>query len=245
MITVILNGYKRKDYLDEQIAAIEAQTVKPTEILLWYNHPNDESLINHNISNKTKAAYCNHNFGVWSRFYFALNASNPYICILDDDAIPSDQWLENCMVTMNKKEGLLGTIGLIYRNPKPPTECSYWDDYYRVGWAENHSRDITQVDFVGHSWFFKKEWLSYYTRELPNPKYMTCGEDMHFSYMLQKYAGINTYVPPHPLNNKRMWGSTKEEYGKDKNSLWRHNGNNMNEFFREQRMKGWKLINEK
>jgi hypothetical protein len=34
---------------------------------------------------------------------------------------------------------------------------------------------------------------------------------MHFSYMLQKYANIPTYVPPHPRNNKELWGSTKEQ----------------------------------
>jgi hypothetical protein len=46
-------------------------------------------------------------------------------------------------------------------------------------------------------------------RELPDPKYNTCGEDMHFSYMLQKYAGIPTIVPPHPKSDKSLWGSTK------------------------------------
>jgi hypothetical protein len=77
---------------------------------------------------------------------------------------------------------------------------------------------------VGHSWFFKKEWLSDYWRELPDPKYDICGEDMHFSYMLQKYKNLPTFVPPHPKDDMEMWGSIKgSEYGGDSNSLWETN----------------------
>jgi hypothetical protein len=92
-------------------------------------------------------------------------------------------------------------------------------------------------------------------REIPNPKYNTCGEDMHFSYMLQKYAGIKTFVPPHPRSDIEMWGSTKgATYGGDANSLWESNQRSnegvpfkqlMNQYFNEQRQKGWKLVNEK
>jgi len=43
------------------------------------------------------------------------------------------------------------------------------------------------------------------------------GEDIAFSYCLQK-VGINTYVPPHPIDNRDLWGSdpTKAyQYGCD------------------------------
>jgi hypothetical protein len=91
-------------------------------------------------------------------------------------------------------------------------------------------------------------------RELPDPKYNTCGEDMHFSYMLQKYAGIKTYVPPHPRSDMEMWGSIKGAYGGDSASLWESNQVGvdgtpfkqlMNEYFHKQRVKGWRLVNEK
>ena len=37
---------------------------------------------------------------------------------------------------------------------------------------------------------------------------------------LQKYLGLNTYVPPHPKDDKEMWGSTKGwEMGTEKNAL--------------------------
>lgn len=255
MITVVLNGYRRPHNLNEQLVALREQTVKPTEILVWYNNPGTDD-INYAIGTEVPVAYCNYNFGVWSRFYFALNARNPYVCVFDDDTVPGKRWLENCMDTMKTHEGLLGTIGLLYTNPQPPAHSSYYEHYLRFGWHTSGNNDApVQVDLVGHSWFFKKEWLPIMFRELPHPKYTTCGEDMHFSYMLQKYAGIKTYVPPHPANNKELWGSTKgSEYGADSVSLWETNQINtqgvpfkelMNEYFVEQRKKGWKLVNER
>ena len=34
---------------------------------------------------------------------------------------------------------------------------------------------------------------------------MDNGEDIMFSYLLQKYGNIKTFVPPHPENNKELW----------------------------------------
>jgi hypothetical protein len=253
MVTVILNGYKRGNNLNVQMEALKAQTVQPTEILLWYNNPGDDELINYDIGSEIPAAYCNYNFGVWARFYFAMNAKNPYICVIDDDTIPGSKWIENCLETMKTHEGLLGTVGLLYPKPLPPQHSSYYEHYIRFGWppAGNNEKTV-QVDIIGHNWFFKKEWLSHMFRELPDPRYNTCGEDMHFSYMLQKYAGLGSYIPPHPKSDREMWGSTKD-WGADSASLWETNAPSidgipfkqiMTEFFREQRLKGWKLVNE-
>lgn len=249
-ITAILNGYKRKENLTEQLDAVQNQTIKPREVLLWYNHPNDDNLINYDVVQKIPTALNNVNYGVWARFAFALNATSEYICIFDDDTIPGKKWFENCINTMKTHEGLLGTVGLLYTLPPPagsPSD-SYFHQYVRFGWTHNNINPV-QVDLVGHAWFFKREWLSVFWRELSNLGYNTCGEDMHFSYMLQKYLNINTYVPPHPPKDKEMWGSIKgSEYG-GKNSLWTDGPQNqrqlMNQFFRIQRNDGWRLVNDK
>jgi hypothetical protein len=244
MITVILNGYKRPDYLNEQLMALESQSVRPTEILLWYNHPGDDN-INYDIGGKIPTAYNNTNYGVWARFYFGFNAKNPHVCVFDDDTIPGSRWLENCLTTMQTHEGLLGTVGLKYQSGAR----SYFDGYVRYGWCNpQNTQTAVEVDFVGHSWFFKKEWLSTMVRELPDPKYKNCGEDMHFSYMLQKYAGIKTFVPPHPPEDTTLWGSLKGmAYGEDDNALWKNSPNRvmMNEYFANQREAGWTLVTER
>ena len=37
-ITVILNGYKRPQFLKEQIESVKNQTVQPKEIMFWQNN---------------------------------------------------------------------------------------------------------------------------------------------------------------------------------------------------------------
>ena len=41
-VTVILTVYNKPQYLDMQIEAIKNQTVKPKEIMLWYNKGNSD-----------------------------------------------------------------------------------------------------------------------------------------------------------------------------------------------------------
>jgi len=257
-ITVIMNGYKRP-WLQEQLNAINNQSVKPKEILLWYNFPGDGHLINMEVSQKCKTAICNHNFGVWARFAFALNAKYKYVCVFDDDTIPGKRWLENCLNESNKQQGLYGTRGIRYGSKQ-----TYYGPNTIFGWSTPNCRAITnnetvEVDIVGHSWFFEKNFLSSYWRELPDPEYIFCGEDMHFSYAIQKYLGLKTYVPPHPANDMDLWGSIKgEEYGGGMTSLWvgnprlelspgniKSNHDLMDEYYIKQCNKGWRLVNER
>ena len=138
----------------------------------------------------------NANFGVWARFAYALNAQTEYICVLDDDTVPGSKWLENCVNTIKQTEGLLGAIGVVFKDHD-------YINYDRHGWAAPNEKTVP-VDIVGHSWFFKREWLGEFWREAPIPESRICGEDMHFSYTLQKYLNLNTYVPPHQVNNKSL-----------------------------------------
>jgi len=199
MITVILNGYKRPDYLKIQLNAINNQTVKPESIMLWQNLGAEfDPELTKNIIHTNS----NHNFGVWARFAYALNARTEYVCIFDDDTIPSPKWLENCLTTIKTHNGLLGTIGVRFLS-----KTSY-QPIRRFGWADNNNDEVVEVDIVGHAWFFRREWLKYFWMEMPDKDDSELvGEDMHFSFMLQKYAGIKTFVPPHPPNQLELWGS--------------------------------------
>lgn len=52
------------------------------------------------------------------------------------------------------------------------------------------------------------------------------GEDIHFSYVAQKYLGLPTLVPPHPPGNLALWGSNPNlarELGSGKESLSQSN----------------------
>lgn len=221
MVTVILSKHKRTHLLPEQISAIESQTFKVNEILF-----DDSAKIGK---------------GVWERFNLARSAKNKFICIIDDDTIPGKKYIESCINEFNLREGIYGTKGVIFNS-----NSHYQNNYQEVGWY-NPNRETTQVDYCCHSWFFKKDWLEYFWRAKEVP--FNYGEDMNLSFQLQK-EGINTYVPPHPKNDKDLWGSIKgNEYGDDLNSLWVSNPlnfrTNMFKFFGEKVNEGWKLIRDK
>ena len=254
-ITAVLNGYRRPQNLDLQMAALREQSEKPADVLVWHNAPGLSGMeSNRGVGEVSKSAYCNVNLGVWARFAYALNAKTEYVCVFDDDTIPGVDWFSNCLETMRKKEALLGTVGILYLPPIAASDSpksSYYNRLVRLGWP--HPNELSaEVDFVGHSWFFKREWLSAFWRELPDPDFSLCGEDMHFSYALQRYLGIPTVVPPHPPGKKELWGSTRAELGTDTHALWekapaeggRNQKEDMNRWFVTQRRKGWRLVNE-
>jgi hypothetical protein len=244
-ITVILNGFKRGRNLSAQIKAIQNQTIKADDIFLWYNYPGNIFKYNVNVIKKTKSVISNHNWGVWARFYFALNAKTKYICIFDDDTIPGKRWLENCLNTIKSNRGLLGTIGLIY-----DSQTDYFK-HTRYGW-DNPNAETKQVDIVGHSWFFEREFLVAFCREQKLLDVDLCGEDIHFSYSLQKYMNLNTYVPPHPEDDQDLWGSIKGwKLGVDTHAISHQHKvkkndvftNGVNDYYKECITKGWRLIN--
>ena len=70
------------------------------------------------------------------------------------------------------------------------------------------------------------------------------GEDMHFSFMLQKYAGIKTFVPPHPQSQPELWGSNAElgwKMGQDSAAISMNHGNlsKMNAMYRKNIERGF------
>lgn len=198
MITVILNAFKRQQYLKQQIECVLNQTIPAQQVLIWNN---GEELDLHGYGDKVMVANNSHNLGVWSRFAYALNAETEYVCMLDDDTFPSSQFFESCLKQMEKEPALLGARGLRFLSNVR------YHPFVSFGWdAPNEEAEV--VDIVGHAWFFKREWLGVFWRELPplNSSRLV-GEDMHFSFMLQKYLGIRTMVPPHPISNRFIWGS--------------------------------------
>ena len=221
MISVVLTKYKRTHLFEHQLQSVINQSLPPTQILV----------VNNTVDNK----------GVWSRFEMAKKATNEFVCVIDDDTIPGKKWLENCYNSFQIKEGLYGTRGLRFKSSN-----FYKSNYEEIGWI-NPNDTIEQVDYVTHSWFFKKDWLEFYWRYQPEKKYFNCGEDMNFSFQLQK-EGIKTFVPPHPMFKSEQWGSIEPSHGVDDNSLWESNENGFRkklfDFFDYQISKGWKMMNQ-
>ena len=198
-ITVILNCYRRPEYLESQIRAIREQTIQPKEIWLWVNHHEDNENIDFRGFGVDKV-FCNdYNWKFYGRFAGALLSRTKYIAMFDDDTIPGNRWLENCLQTMKTHEGILGGAGVILKDDK-------YFGHDRYGWS-SQNEEIVEVDLVGHAWFFKTEWLQYLWKERPFT--WENGEDIQFSYLSQKYGNIKTYCPPHPIANPEVHSSLK------------------------------------
>jgi glycosyltransferase involved in cell wall biosynthesis len=197
-VSVVLNVYKRAEHFQMQIASLLNQSIAPFEILVWEN---GNERVPDECRDKVTIVRAETNFGVWARFSCALNAKGDYVLMLDDDTVPGKRWIENCLNTMLLSPGLLGTRGLQFA-----TKHSY-AGYSEVGvYAPNETTQ--RVDIVGHAWFFKREWLGAFWGEYANrfPEDLS-GEDIHFSYAIQKVMGLSTFVPPHPADNEEFWGS--------------------------------------
>ena len=201
MITVVLNAFKRQDFLKKQIECVFNQTIPAEKVLVWNN---GEPVDLDGYGDRVMIANNSENLGVWSRFAYALNAETEYVCVLDDDTFPGPRFFENCMRQMEVEPALLGTRGLRFLS------ASRYHPFEAFGWNEpNEETEI--VDIIGHAWFFKREWLGAFWRELPPlGSSRLVGEDMHLSFMLQKHLGIKSMIPPHPKNDKSVWGSDPE-----------------------------------
>jgi hypothetical protein len=241
MITVILNCYKRPQYLREQIISVKNQSISPEDIWVWYNK--SESGVQYDISDLgVKVATVNHNFKFHGRFAFGLLAHTEYVAFFDDDTIPGPNWFKNCIDTIQSGyDGILGSVGVILNGDN-------YSNNSKVGWGHTPNIIPVEVDLVGHSWFMKKDYLRYLWYE--EPISWENGEDMQLSYLAQKYGNIKTYVPPHPLSDKSIWGSLPDtgiSYGNDKNASWRNKSHSLirNELVKEQLNRGWKLVKHK
>lgn len=197
-VSVVLNVFRRSRHFPAQLKAIRQQSVSPREILVWEN---GEEGIPENLREYLTVARASRNFGVWARFAYALNATSEFICVIDDDTIPGKDWLKNCLTTFAQTPGLLGTRGLTFESAN-----NYSINRESGVYAANE--ETTRVDIVGHSWFFRREWLAAYWAEYAT-KFDSplAGEDIHFSYAIQKHFSLPTLVPPHRITHPDEWGS--------------------------------------
>jgi len=241
-ITVILNAYRRPYNLKMQIEALRKQTVKPKQIWLWVNAHDDNEGFDFASLDLDRIIHNDYNWKFYGRFAAALLADTEYLALFDDDTIPGKRWLENCMKTMSTHEGILGSAGIILKSAQ-------YINHDRCGWP-TQNENTTEVDLVGHAWFFKREWLRYLWQEKPTT--WDNGEDIQFAFMAKIYGDIPTYCPPHPSSDKSLHGSIMgNELGIDNKATSTNSAVSHAQFFSERDAcvraglkKGWKTVKD-
>lgn len=236
MISVVLNVYNRSEFLDQQVDFILNQSVgiDPQNIHVWYNQDAPDPSVK-----GIKTYRCSWNTKFHGRFTVPLLCRTEYVAIFDDDNFPCVDWFKSCLEVINTKEtnGILGGTGVVIlqKGGKKP--------YFKYGWNGTLNSQTERVDYVGQSWFFRQEWAKYMWYE--KPINWDNGEDIAFSYLAQKYGGINTFVPPHPYSNKDIWSTDYDmayRIGRDKHASWRLKGHThaRKDLFFEYIRRGWK-----
>lgn len=245
-VTVLMSVHKRPYTFDEQYSSILNQTYQNMDYLIWANPPVGTDIPDY-IKLHPKTYYSEQELGVWARFNIAQSFHTPYVCIIDDDIIPGRKWIENCRNVIEKDGvGVVTTRGVLANYGKDHTYPSP-SSYEAFGWC-NPNEEIKQVDMGCHCWFFHKNMLFEFWKNVPKPIPKNFGEDMHLSYIAQKY-GLGTYVAPHPKDDWEMWGNspvTGDKYGSDKNAIsWNNEANKgMNEYWNHLKSVGFKILAE-
>ena len=248
-ISVILNVYKRPHTLDRQVEAVLAQSVEvlPENIHVWYNESGLRNPAPVNKSVKTYRSSWNTKF--FGRFTLPLLCRTKYIAMFDDDNIPNGDWFKSCLEVINnpKTDGILGGTGVtIVSTSNGKIRGKRRMPIVKTGWNGDHLSETRRVDYVGQTWFFRKELAKYFW--LKDPVSWDNGEDIMFSYMAQKYGGVNTFVPPHPSSNPDVWSTdfqTAWKEGRDKNASWRKKKHisTRESIFKECIANGWQTVN--
>lgn len=185
-VALILTVYKR-DTLGDQIVRAKSQTVTPTTIIVFQNenHVNVDSILKeHNDVKLVKSAY---NFRHHGRFAVALLLPEEYVIVWDDDIKPGKRWIENTIRCVDEHNAICGDNGRF------PTK--QWEP-----------KD-TEVRFVGHSWAFKRKWLS---AMFSKPIITTfTSEDHELSAYALLNLGVRTFVTAKPVDDPESWADVK------------------------------------
>jgi GT2 family glycosyltransferase len=214
-ITVLLTAYRRPTLLRPQFDAIRAQTVPARALWLWANEPSPRLLAESEALPFDRVVLCSPNAFFHARFALALSAATEFVALFDDDALPGPEWFANCLRTMERTPGILGSAGV-----RLTSDC--YRDRTLYGWHAPTTETI-EVDLVGHAWFLRREWLPYL---FAAPAVTgTNGEDIELAARAWRLGGVRCFCPPHAPDDRHGWGSLRgEEQGSDEAAASRRAG---------------------
>jgi glycosyltransferase involved in cell wall biosynthesis len=253
-ISAVMTLYKRPERLIDQLTALENQTLPPKDIFLFQDHINN-GIYTIQLAEEIKKRFknihiCDENVGVWGRFGYAANVcETEYVCLFDDDTIPGRRWLENCYMHMIQQEGIYVTLGVaLCKEHNYPSNGGKW---FRAGWGEPCPENA-EVDFGGHSWFVKKEYLEPMADETLEfrKKYKYVGEDAYLSYSNLQRSDVRTYVPIHYAPFEEFYGSNRylasiSNLDNTAVSLNSNNLKSMHNMMEELKANNWEFVSER
>ena len=209
VLAVVLTQWKRNT-LEEQLKSILNQKNIIINYLIVFQNEN-----HHDISHlKDKYDFIHvksdYNTKYFGRFAYLFTLPVDMCIVMDDDIIPGNCCFQNYINQCTQKNAIIGGNGRKgflspFRNQlKQPPEIGI--------------RHGLKIDFVGHLWCFKKEWLYYMFGTKPYT-YET-GEDMHLCYSAKVNGNIDSYVGEQ-LNIESVCDTSNNRYAADEHASFR------------------------
>ncbi|KAG0590220.1 hypothetical protein KC19_1G082200 [Ceratodon purpureus] len=221
-VTVILNHFQRKT-LCAQLDSLLQQTLPFHNVwVLAFGSPQQDqlrSIVNTYNDSRITFVSSTYDFKYYGRFQLALQTEgSDFVYMLDDDMIPGRRMLEilsHAGGTDKYRNAVLGSIGRILPfRQKDFTFPSYRKfgskeaGIYLPDPAYNIVVDrVVQVDFLSSSWFLSTDLIR--SLFIEQPFTFVTGEDLHLSYLLQKYKDGGSFVLPVDPRNKETWGDSE------------------------------------
>lgn len=184
-ITVIVNVWKRNS-CEEIMQRIESQTVRDqiSEIIVWQNESHVDLSATREKYNFTHVHSVNKNWKFHARFTLPLVVNTDYCVVIDDDTLPNEKYLEECIRISKSGDDKV----IICANGRDILSKS--NPVMQKGYESEDLRATTEVDFGGHSWFFKTEIINMMWRE--NSRLFDSGEDIELCASASVFGGVKT-----------------------------------------------------
>ena len=219
-VTVILTVWKR-DHLREQIECLYNQSRKPAYIWVYQcgNFVDTQRILKK--YQQIGLVRSSINLKYFGRFSLAQFTRTKYVWILDDDVIPSNNWLKMCQNKCDQENAIITSTGrIIPKNDFLPEHLDNVKDYFlgdNTSYVSyNFCKEDTVVDFGCNSWFLKSDWIRAFW-QIP-PHTLETAEDIHLSATCLLKLGVKTIVPKQI--NEETSGNMKKSYGRDSFASW-------------------------
>ncbi|WP_171036630.1 glycosyltransferase family 2 protein [Dyadobacter sediminis] len=226
-LTVILTVWKR-NHLREQIEVLLAQTVLPKHI--WVIQCMQHVSITDVLKEFPDIKYfrSDEDLKYFSRFSIGIHVRTEFTWILDDDIIPSFNWIEKCIHTSREYNSIVSSNGrIIPKNDFYPERLkgpNYINQFFigdsKSGDSVNLCEVDTVIDFPCSSYFFRTEWIRHFWEIWPVT--FETAEDIHFAASCKIKGGISCIVPQQTSRNDT--GNLRPSYSLDEHASWKRDG---------------------
>ena len=227
-ITAVVTLWKR-NYLEEQLESLLAQTHPPERIVLVQNEAGamDIEPVVETFRARHADITCikaDHNYKYFLRFTLGSLLDTEYLFFVDDDIIPGRRWLELCVEKSRQYNAVIAPTGrIIPKDSFRPEKMFIFrrPEKYAAGDAadgeSNASHSDVHVDYGCNSYFIRAEWMRHFWAVWPHT--LSSGEDIHLSASVMIGGGIPTVVPRQ--DSEETSGNLRRTYGGDLHASWR------------------------